>query len=145
MFKTKSSKFIGLLSIACIAVASGAAFTASNTFASAPVAGYGAEAVTGATVTDTAITPLAADPSQVSAVIFTTSTDIMTETSTLTFSNTVAGNEAVVAVYACTPAAIGSGVWTISCDTTAQAINTTFSDDPTFAGFDQIGLTVSAN
>jgi hypothetical protein len=130
MFKTKSSKFIGLLSIACIAVASGAAFTASNTFASAPVAGYGAEAVTGATVTDTAITPLAADPSQVSAVIF---------------SNTVAGNEAVVAVYACTPAAIGSGVWTISCDTTAQAINTTFSDDPTFAGFDQIGLTVSAN
>jgi hypothetical protein len=140
------SKFIGLLATAGLAIGSGVAFTASNTFSSpAPVAGYAAEAVTGATVTDTAITPLASDPSQVSAVTFTTSTNVMAVTSTLTFSNTVVSTETVVAVYACTPAAGGVGLWTITCDTTGAAISTTFTNDPTFAGFDQIGLTVSAD
>jgi hypothetical protein len=146
MFKTKSSKFIGLLAIAGLAVGSGAAFTASNTFSSAaPVAGYAAEAVTGATVTDTAITPLTSDPSQISAVTFTTSTDVTADTAVLTFSNTVASAEAVVAVYSCAITGTVSP-FTITCDTAGgptTATSSTFTADPTFAGIDQIGLTVT--
>jgi hypothetical protein len=147
MFKTKSSKFIGLLAIAGLAVGSGAAFTASNNFTAQPaiVAGFGSVSVTGATVTNTAVTPLSTDPSQVSEVVFTTTTDVMTEASTVTFSNTVASVETVVAVYSCSPSVIvAATTWAITCDTTASPTSGTFgSSDPTYAGFDQIGLTVS--
>ena len=135
MFKTKSSKLIGILAVAGLAVGSGAAFTASNTFGTAPVvAGYGSETVSGATVSDTAINPDPSNAANVLSIAFTTATDLSTGTAAI-LTLTLAG-AVVAAPNTC-----------VSTNTSGAApFVTTCTFSPTIAegAFDSIGLTVSS-
>jgi len=144
MFKTKSSKLIGLLAIAGLAVGSGAAFTASNTFGTAPVvAGYGAESVSGATVTDTAINQDVSTPGNVTSIAFTTTTDLTTNTSavmTLELKNTSGTEEPVTAANTCVSADgtdPSTGPYVTTCTFTPGSIP--------LQSFDDIGFTVSSS
>ena len=108
----------------------GSAFTAGNNMptTSGLVAGYGEVTVSGATVTDIDYTP-ASDNTKVASVTFTTTTDVSSQTSTLTLKM---GANPIHAAYSCTESAYTTSM-TLTCATT---------DEPAFTAFDTVGLTV---
>ena len=78
----RKSRMVGLALLGGL-VASGGAFTASNTFTNTTdVAGYGSNAVTGATETNEAYTTLSTDSSKLASVVFTVGTNITGDTAT---------------------------------------------------------------
>jgi len=129
------------VAVAAAAVAASSAFTDSNPMpASKLVAGYGEVAATGATVTDIHYTLNGSDKSIVDAIVFTTSTDVTGEVSTLTLKKQDVNNnnvETAVANYpmACDDPVVAGSDWTITCNTSGHPL--------AFADFDLVGLTVS--
>jgi len=127
--RTSRVVFAGI-AVAAAAVAGTSAFTASNTVPDS-VAGYGEGTISGATVTDIQYTPLSSDNTYLASVVFTTTDDVTNETSTMTLKSgtTPVGSSP----YSCTYSAYSSGSMTITCLT---------PDNPAFADFDTVGLTV---
>lgn len=129
------AKWIVAAAVAGLAASGGSALTASNTMpGSAVVSGYGEVTVSGATVTSVTDTLKAGDDSRLASVIFVSSTNLTTDTMTMTLKNagTIVGTS-----YACaitTP--WGSGSITVTCDTS--------SDYPLLNTFNSIGLSVHA-
>lgn len=117
------------IAVAAAAVAGTSAFTASNTVPNS-VAGYGQGTISGATVTDIQYTPLSSDNTYLASVVFTTTTDVTNETSTMTLKS---GSATVGASpYSCTYSSY-STTMTITCLT---------PDNPAFTSFNTVGLTV---
>lgn len=127
--RTSRVVFTGI-AVAAAAVAGTSAFTASNTVPNS-VAGYGQGTISGATVTNIQYTPLSTDNTYLASVVFTTSTNVTTETSTMTLklgSTPLSGSP-----YSCTYSAYSAGSMTITCLT---------ANNPAFTAFDTVGLTV---
>ena len=128
---------LGVVLLAGLAMSGAGAFTAANTLPTTTTAGYGAAAVTGATVTDIAYN-VGADPSQLANVVFTSTTDVTGSTATMTLRN---GGTQVGSSYACT-----LGTWTLNLatplDLTDGTILITCNSTEDIAAFDQVGLTV---
>ena len=117
-----------------VALSGGGAFTASNTLPTTSVAGYGAAAVTGATVS-TIKYNVGADPSKLSNVVFTSTTDVTGKTATMTLRK--AGVQ-VGSSYSCT-----LGTWTpTALDAVTGTMSITCASTEDVAAFDQVGLTV---
>src|SRR6476620_11205351 len=107
------------------------AFTASNTVP-ASVAGTGAGAVTGATITDIHYVTNAADSNKVDAIELTSTTDLTTKTTkvTMTTTGTVVGTP-----YSCAvKTAWDTTVIVMTCNTTGST--------RTFDQFDSVSVTV---
>jgi hypothetical protein len=116
-------------------VASGGAFTASNTFTTTTdVAGYGSNAVTGATVTNVAYTTLSTDSSKLASVVFTVGTNITGDTATAQLLNS---SSALVGAspYACT-----LGTW--NSVTSTMSVTCATSDNPAIANVASTALSV---
>ena len=127
--RTSRVVFAGI-AVAAAAVAGTSAFTASNTVPDS-VAGYGEGTISGATVTDIQYTPKSSDNTYLAQVVFTTTDDVTNETSTMTLKQ---GSTTVgTSPYSCTYSAYSAGSMTITCLT---------ADNPAFADFDTVGLTV---
>jgi hypothetical protein len=143
--RTSRIVFAGIAVAAAAATTS--AFTASNTYDSTAksndVAGYGEIGVTGANVTDVAYHALSTDNTYLDYVVFTLSTDVHTQTATMTLkkaeSTPGAGDNTVSLPYACTPSAFSAGTMTETC---SVAPDTTHATRATFESFDSVGLTV---
>jgi len=122
---------LGAILLAGLAVSGAGAFTASNTFtATSNVAGYGADAVTGATITAITYTPLVADPSKLASVTFTSSTDVTGKTIKLTLRS---GSSVLGSAYSCT-----AGAFVVT-----QTLTCATADNPLISAFDSVGLTVT--
>lgn len=136
----KSRVLLAGVAVAAAAAAT-SAFTASNTSTVAAgdrKAGYGEVVVSGVQVTNTTYTPLAADASKLSTVVFTVTGDVSTQHAQLTLKQSTPA--AVVGSYPCT-LAVASGNTAITCSTdTASAPSTA---NPDFESFDTVGLTVT--
>ena len=103
------------------------AFTASNTMPADSILGYGEIDVTGATVDAVAYNRDATDSSRLDNVVFTTSTDVTGQTTSLTLKT----GTTFVSSHTCVVA--GSvGTQTITCAT----------GDVLFSAFNVVGLTV---
>jgi hypothetical protein len=113
------------------AAVTGSAFTAANPFtASTNVAGYGQMTATGATVTNVAYTLAGGDASKISAVTFTTSTDINGKTARLLLKQ----GSTIVGTFSCdTSGAHSAGSMTVPCAVTTPA---------DLSSFDTTGFTV---
>ncbi|TAL14439.1 MAG: hypothetical protein EPN99_14290 [Frankiales bacterium] len=127
---------LGVVLLAGLAMSGAGAFTAANDLPTTTTAGYGAAAVTGATVTDIAYN-VGADPSKLTNVVFTSTTDVTGKTATMTLRN--AGVQ-VGSSYSCT-----LGLWTpdnilVPLGPGSMAITCASTED--IADFDQVGLTV---
>ena len=100
------------------AVATTSAFTAANTFtpsgAADDNAGYGELTVTGVSVSNVAYTPLAADPSKLDNIVFTTAEDTsdMNAFMVLTGSGGVLPGSSSTCTYA-----LAGAIHTVICDT----------------------------
>lgn len=127
---TMRKRTLGAIVLAGLAVSGAGAFTASNTLPATSTAGYGAAAVTGATITNITYTPLVADPSKLATVVFTSTTDVTGKTSKMTL-RTASG--VVGAAYSCV-----NGVFLVT-----QSITCATADNPNIADFDSVGLTVT--
>jgi hypothetical protein len=125
---------LGAVLLAGLAVSGTGAFTASNTLPATTVAGYGAAAVTGATVTTIQYTPSATDSSKLSQVVFNSSTDVTGKTATMTLRSSGAQ---VGSPYTCTLGAYALTTMAITCSTGASD-----AARATFASFDSVALTV---
>ena len=117
---------LGVVLLTGLAMSGAGAFTASNTLPATTTAGYGAAAVTGATVTDVAYN-VGADPSKLTSVVFTSTTDVTGKSATMTLRN---GGTQVGSSYSCS-----LGVYLIT-----QLVTCNTTED--IADFDQVGLTV---
>lgn len=128
-------RVLAALVLGGLALAGAGAVTASNTFTnSTNVAGYGADTVTGATVSNIAYTHLLTDSSKLATVTFTLTTNVTGDTAVMQLLN---GSGGLVgsSPYSCT-----LGTWnTLSGNMTATC-NT--ADNPSFASFVTVGLTV---
>jgi hypothetical protein len=118
------------------------AFTAGNNVPNS-VAGYGQGTVTGATVTNISYVTNSSDGTIVDAVRFTSTTNITSNTSTMTLKTT--NGTVVIGTYACavtTPWAPGATPpnLVLTCDTSAGANSGAIRR---FADFDAVGLTVA--
>jgi hypothetical protein len=125
---------LGAVLLAGLAVSGAGAFTASNTLPATSTSGYGAAAVTGATVTTIAYTPSTTDSSKLSQVVFTSTTDVTGKTATMTLRNL--GSQ-VSGPYSCTLGTYLAGSMTITCSTGA-----TDAARAAIASFDSVALTV---
>ena len=106
----RSRLLLAGLGITAVAV-TGSAFTAGNTFTNTTnIAGYGQMTATGATITNVAYT-LASDVSKVSAVTFTTSTDINGRTAKLQLRQ----GATVVNTADCDTTGAYTGTMTVTC------------------------------
>lgn len=130
---TMRKRTLGAIVLAGLAVSGAGAFTASNTLPATTTAGYGAAAVTGATITTIAYTPSTTDSSKLSQVVFTSTTDVTGKTATMTLRN--AGSQ-VSGPYSCTLGAYLTTM-TITCSTGA-----TDAARAAIASFDSVALTV---
>lgn len=101
-----------LVGFALTAVAvTGSAYAAANPFtASSNVAGYGQMTTTGATITDVAYT-LGSDASRISAVTFTTSTDVRGATARLQLRQ----GTSIVGTYPCDTSGVFGTSMTVPC------------------------------
>lgn len=124
-----------------VAVATGSAFTASNTVPDS-VAGYGQGKVSGAVAENVRYVPLSTDNTKLASVVFTLSTDISGQVATMTLKSGGGANDAGTPTrstpYTCdlgdfTGVEGSGGSMTATCDTT---------DNPLFSTFDTVGLTV---
>lgn len=127
--RTSRVVFTGI-AVAAAAAAGTSAFTASNTVPNS-VAGYGQGTISGATVTNIQYTPLSTDNTYLASVVFTTSTNVTTETSTMTLK--LGATPLSGSPYSCTYSAYSAGTMTITCLT---------PNNPAFTAFDTVGLTV---
>ena len=133
--------------LAGVAVAAAAdatsAFTASNTNTVAGAdrkAGYGEVVVSGVEVTNTTYTPLAADASKLSTVVFTVTGDVSGQNAILTLKE--AGTPVtVVGSYPCSTPVFGTTTSTITCSVDTAAAPSVANPD--FEAFDTVGLTVT--
>ena len=133
----KSRVLLAGVAVAAAAAAT-SAFTASNTVP-ASVAGYGQNVVTGADVTDIHYVADPTDQDILTAVEFTTTTDVTNSDSTLTLRTGVAadgtGGTVVEAYPGCTvKTAWAAGSMVITCDTSGTVRK--------FTDFNGVGLTV---
>ncbi len=124
----RSHLLLAGLAFTTVAV-TGSAFAAANPFtASRNVAGYGEMTTTGATITNVAYT-LGSDASQISAVTFTTSTDIRGATARLQLRR----GATIVGTHTCdTSGSFGTSM-TVPCALSAPVA---------IASFDTTGFTV---
>ena len=105
-----------------VAAVTGSAFTAANNFtAPTNVAGYGQMTATGATITNVAYT-LASDVSKVSAVTFTTTTDISGKTARLQLRQ----GSTIVSTHTCDTSGAFAASMTVPCTITTPADLTSF-------------------
>lgn len=125
---------LGAVLLAGLAASGAGAFTASNSLPATTTAGYGAAAVTGATVSTIQYTPSATDSSKLSQVVFTSTTDVTGKTATMTLRS---GGAQVGSPYACT-----LGTYTVTSMTITCSTGATDAARATFASFDQVALTV---
>jgi hypothetical protein len=125
----KSRVLLAGVAVAAAAAAT-SAFTASNSLPqTGNVLGSAQVTVTGATVTDINYVPLAADATKLDKIVFTSSTDVTTQTVTMSLKDSV--NATVV--VPCTMGTYSATVL-ITCQ---DAANTPISS------FDTVGLTVA--
>lgn len=127
---------LGVVLLAGLAMSGAGAFTAANDLPTTTTAGYGAAAVTGATVTNIAYN-VGSDPSKLTDVVFTSTTNVTGKTATMTLRN---GGVQVGDSYTC---ALGTWVLdalTVDPDDGEMSITCASTED--IADFDQVGLTV---
>ncbi len=130
----KSRVLLAGVAVAAAGVAT-SAFTASNTVP-ASVAGTGAGAVTGATITDIHYVTNAADSNKVDAIELTSTTDLTTKTTKVTLTNTgtVVGTPYSCAVKTAWDALAVPPIIVMTCNTTGST--------RTFDQFDSVSVTV---
>ena len=118
----RSHLLLAGLGLTAVAV-TGTAFTAANTFTNATnIAGHGQMTATGATVTNIAYT-LDTDVSKISAVTFTTSSNITGRTARLQLKQ----GSTIVSTHTCDTSAVYSGgSMTVPCAITTPADITSF-------------------
>jgi hypothetical protein len=128
---SRAPRFLAALAVAAV-VASGSAFTASNTFLDASqVAGYGEQSSTGALVVSVSYTPWTTDRSRLESVSFVSTTDLDGKSASLTLKD----GATTVASYPCqNPTPYASGLTTVVCAVTGHDL---------FEDFDKTGLTVT--
>ena len=125
------------VAVAAAAAAAGTAFTASNTVPDS-VAGYGQGEITGVTVSDIHYVPVTADPTHLDKVVFTSTTQITATHPTVTMTLKSTSTAVVGTPYTCTVAA-----WDTSTTPASQPITCVATDQPTFASFNYVGLSVT--
>jgi len=125
------------VAVAAAAAAAGTAFTASNTVPDS-VAGYGQGEITGVTVTDIHYVPVAADPTHLDQVVFTSTTQITAAHPTVTMTLKSSSTAVVGTPYTCSV-----GAWDSAAATPSQPITCVATDEPEFTGFNYVGLSVS--
>ena len=124
----RSQLVLAGLAFTAVAV-TGSAFAAANPFtASSNIAGYGEITTTGATITNVAYT-LSSDASQISAVTFTTSTDIRGTTARLQLRR----GATIIGTHACDTSGVFGTSMTVPCALAAPVA---------IASFDTTGFTV---
>ncbi|MGN6607762.1 MAG: hypothetical protein ACTHMS_12240 [Jatrophihabitans sp.] len=137
-----SLKGLGAVAAAgLVGMAGHSAFTDSNTVVPS-IAGYGNTTATGVTLTGVNYTPAGWDNALLSALDFTTSTDLTGVPGTVNASVTLwqaAHSGTAVATFTC--AVTKSATSTIHCDLTATP--TVGSANPAIASFDSVSLTVN--
>jgi hypothetical protein len=112
-------------------VAAGSAFTASNTIPPS-VAGYGHATISGATVSKVLYNPDSTDKTLVDNVVFTSDTNIVGRTATMTLTTT--GGGAGTKQYACVIGATYTTTVDVTCSVAA--------DKPAYAVLSDVGLAV---
>jgi hypothetical protein len=132
--------------LAVIGLGAGGAFTASNTFSSGSVAGYGEVSVTGATVTAITNTPVSTDLTKLDRVVFTTSNDVFGKTASMTLKSGISpATPTAFGTYGCIVTQATAPVTTITCSTTTVLAVGAFAApvNPSLAAIDVTGLTVN--
>jgi hypothetical protein len=130
----RKSRLLGLALLAGV-VASGGVFTASNTFTNTTnIAGYGADTVTGATVSNISYAHATLDSSKLASVTFTLTTNVTGAVATMQLLNS-SGAAIGSSPYSCT-----LGTWSVVSSSMTATCNT--SDNPLITSVVTVGLMV---
>jgi hypothetical protein len=131
--RTSRVVFAGIAVAAAAATTS--AFTASNTgmgSTTKDVAGYGENGVTGTHVSNVAYVPVGTDNTYLDYVLFTVTTNVSADTSTMTLK--LANTPITTTPYSCTPS--------VAWDSTSMVLKCDVPDTTRIDSFDSVGLTV---
>jgi hypothetical protein len=130
----KSRVLLVGVAVAAAAVTT-SAFTASNTLPqSGNVLGSSQVTVTGANVTDINYVPLAADTTKLDKIEFTSTTNVTTQTVTMSLKDSTNPTVVVPCTKGEFTGAVGSETMLITCTATTN---------PAISSFDTVGLTVA--